>query len=191
MKTENGEKTLITIMMTDSVKMCGLTPIDGLLQPQNYDHQTSETYFAEFEKRLAEVAATKVPYIIVAGHYPVWSIGQYGPTQCLVDKLRPLLHKYGVSAYFCGHDHDLQHLRDTYLGHTVDHVVSGCADLVADSTTHLKSVPSGSLKFHWGDDSLLVNGGFVVAQATDASLTLTYYETNGKSLYQTAIKPRF
>src|ERR1700733_10228806 len=48
------------------------------------------------------------PYLIVSGHFPVYSVAEHGPTKCLVDRLRPLLHQYQATAYLCGHDHNLQ-----------------------------------------------------------------------------------
>lgn len=48
-------------------------------------------------------------YLIVTGHYPVYSAGSAGPSiPCLYNKLDPLLKKYKVQAYISGHDHDLQ-----------------------------------------------------------------------------------
>ncbi len=48
------------------------------------------------------------PYLIVSGHYPIYSVAEHGPTQCLVDRLRPLVHQYHATTYLCGHDHNLQ-----------------------------------------------------------------------------------
>lgn len=48
------------------------------------------------------------PYLLVSGHFPVYSVAEHGPTKCLVERLRPLLHQYRATAYLCGHDHNLQ-----------------------------------------------------------------------------------
>ena len=50
----------------------------------------------------------RAEYLIVAGHFPVLSIAEHGPTKCLTDRLMPMLYKYGATAYFCGHDHNIQ-----------------------------------------------------------------------------------
>ena len=52
-------------------------------------------------------------WLFVCGHHPVYSAGRHGPTPRLVNQLRPLLEKYKVAAYFCGHDHNLQHIQGT------------------------------------------------------------------------------
>ncbi len=52
--------------------------------------------------------AFSAPYLLVGGHFPVYSVAEHGPTQCLVDRLRPLLHQYHATVYVCGHDHNLQ-----------------------------------------------------------------------------------
>ncbi|CAJ0930149.1 unnamed protein product, partial [Mesorhabditis belari] len=35
-------------------------------------------------------------------------MSSHGPTQCLVDRLKPLLEQFSATAYFAGHDHTLQ-----------------------------------------------------------------------------------
>ena len=61
---------------------------------------------------LAEARSTAHPtWIIVAGHYPTFSVGEQGDTSEIVTYLLPLLQKYEVDAYFCGHDHISEHLQ--------------------------------------------------------------------------------
>lgn len=179
--------------MIDTVIMCGNSPSQGYGQPL-YESlmakKIANDYFKDFEERLSKIAQTKVPYIIVAGHFPVWSISSHGPTQCLVDKLRPLLHKYNVSAYLAGHDHTLQHIQDTYLDHTVDYIVTGASNFVEASQVNLPKIPPNSLKFYWSDKSSVVDGGLNLIVANKDNMTITFFETNDKELYQTVIYPR-
>jgi hypothetical protein len=42
-------------------------------------------------------------WLVVAGHYPVYSIGEHGDTDELKTYLVGLLEEYHVHAYLCGH----------------------------------------------------------------------------------------
>ncbi|CEM13067.1 unnamed protein product [Vitrella brassicaformis CCMP3155] len=53
-----------------------------------------------------------VGWIIVVGHYPIYTSGQHGDTDFLVSDVLPLLKEYQVDAYLCGHDHDLELLSE-------------------------------------------------------------------------------
>jgi hypothetical protein len=58
-----------------------------------------------------------------------------------------------------------------------------------NTTTHAGDVPVDSLKFHWAEGNVL-NGGFCLIKANENNMTITFYETNNKELYQTIIYPR-
>ncbi|HUB66969.1 MAG TPA: tartrate-resistant acid phosphatase type 5 family protein, partial [Candidatus Methylacidiphilales bacterium] len=57
------------------------------------------------------LAGSKADWKIVVGHHPIYSGGMHGDQPELIQQVLPLLQKYNVQAYFCGHDHDLQHLK--------------------------------------------------------------------------------
>lgn len=193
-KINHGQDELVKIIMLDTILMCGNSGFDWELDQsprfRSYEHELrANDYFVWLEDEL--IASESYPYVIVAGHFPVWSIAEHGPTKCLVDKLRPLLHKYQVSAYMCGHDHNLQHIQDTAFNQTVDYLLSGASNFVDNSTAHMKSLPdSASLKFHWADSKFMANGGFGLTKINNQNMTFTFYETDGKELYQTVIYPR-
>ena len=111
--------------MIDTVILCGGSNLsdwhrEPLQGPENsfkaetewqwIEDQLRQSTFVFFSHpyRHALLVRSSAPYLIVGGHYPVYSVAEHGPTQCLVDRLRPLLHQYNVTAYLCGHDHNLQ-----------------------------------------------------------------------------------
>ena len=53
-----------------------------------------------------QMSTSKADYLLVAGHFPVYSICEHGNTGNLYDNLRPLLIEHGAH-YIAGHDHCL------------------------------------------------------------------------------------
>lgn len=101
----NTGRTL-TIIMLDTVLLCGNSLDYADEKPRGPLSQVAANrQLTWLQERLA---LSKADFLLVAGHYPVWSVSEHGPTQCLLQNLHPLLNKYKATAYLCGHDHNLQ-----------------------------------------------------------------------------------
>ncbi|XP_017272357.1 tartrate-resistant acid phosphatase type 5a [Kryptolebias marmoratus] len=177
----NTGKTL-TIVMLDTVMLCGNS--DDFVD----EKPRGPLLAAEANRQLVwlqeRLARSKADFLLVAGHYPVWSVSEHGPTECLLQGLRPLLLKYNATAYLCGHDHNLQYLEESGVGY----VVSGAGNFLDPDIRHWNHVPKGSLKFFTGQASTL--GGFVHAEVSRNKLVLTFFQAKGTSLYRTVLPQR-
>lgn len=58
------------------------------------------------------LTASPAAVSVVVGHHPLRSYGHYGDSQPLVKHVKPLLDKHRVRLYMCGHDHDMQLIRN-------------------------------------------------------------------------------
>lgn len=98
------EKKLIHVMMIDTDKLCGNAdfPDDFDTNLKGPAKELSDLYFNQIEEELKLISEQKIPYVIMGGHYPLWSVASHGPTYTLISKLRPLLFKYKVNVYFYG-----------------------------------------------------------------------------------------
>ncbi|CAI8034749.1 Tartrate-resistant acid phosphatase type 5 [Geodia barretti] len=176
-----GTGANLQLVMIDTVLLAGLThPVLRELPPSGpASLSRAEDQWQWIQETLASSTAD---WIIVAGHYPVWSIAEHGPTSILVEKLRPMLEKYNVSSYLCGHDHNLQHIRES--SSPVDYFVVGAGHLTDPSTAHEKDIPPDSLKFHYGVfDISESHGGFATVGITNKIMTTTFYDAKGNKLY--------
>lgn len=179
-------------VMIDTVVLSGgsadpetLEELRGSEYPGPLDVEVAETQWDWINKTLATSTAD---YLVVGGHYPVWSICEHGPTSVLVTRLKPMLEAYHVTAYVNGHDHCAQFFDE---GKGVQYHGIGAGILVDSSTAHKSAVPAGSLKWHWDVSSSAgkKEGAFGHVSITDAGFQVAHYSSSGKQLFQAPVVP--
>lgn len=118
------------------------------------------------------LAYSHASWKIVIGHHPIYSsVDKHGNTRELIEDVLPLLQKYGVQIYFCGHQHFLQHL----VHGNVNFFVCGSGSI---------SIPvSDREDVKFGVDS----PGFLSMTITPESAKAIYFDDKGKNLYSTTI----
>lgn len=94
----------------------------------NFSNKNDQLTPAERQEQLtwlkAELAKPRTtPWLVVNGHHPLYSCGHYGDFPEMTEEWDGLFREHGVHFYFCGHEHDLQHLE--FEGHPTSFVVSG------------------------------------------------------------------
>lgn len=177
----------VQFVMIDTVGIAGQSQlnaedVDGLKGselpgPANLTAAQSQTQWIE-----ETLAASTADYLIVAGHYPVYSVGDHGPTSALSPQKFPYLRKYKVSTYLCGHDHSAQHID---VGDGIQYHVIGSANF-ASGWGHINSVSSSQLKFH---DAR--TGGYATFSVNKGGMVIKHYDGDGALRHSApAIPPR-
>lgn len=111
---------------------------------------------------------------IVVGHHPVLSSGAHGGSPPLQRHIQPLLEQFRATAYFNGHDHDLEHLQS-------DGVNYFCSGAGAEP----RPITQGPLsRFAFG------GGGFASCRLTADELRVTFHDADGAALYSASIARR-
>ncbi|PIK38282.1 putative tartrate-resistant acid phosphatase type 5-like [Apostichopus japonicus] len=181
-----GTNDSLIILMLDTVILAGNSYDELNIPPSGPEEiAAAEKQWTWIKDQLEATRNEK--YVLVAGHYPVWSIAEHGPTDLLVSQLRPLLEKYRVNSYLCGHDHNLQHIRE--VNGTVEYFVVGAAHVIDGSVKHMNSVPKGSLRYHYANPKGM--GAFSYFEVWSDGIQVTFADgIAGKDLYSALIKPR-
>jgi len=178
----------VDIILIDTVQLSGNSQLNdedtdslkGSELPGPADHLAAGNQLAWLD---AQMSASTADYLIVAGHYPVFSIAEHGPTKQLQPSNFPYLRKYRASAYLCGHEHNEQHID---VGDGVQYHVIGSAHNHDASTAHKNTIQSDQLKFHGTPD-----GGFSAISVSKSGMVVKHMDGNGKLLYTApAILPR-
>ncbi|KAM4038257.1 tartrate-resistant acid phosphatase type 5 isoform 1-T1 [Anomaloglossus baeobatrachus] len=173
----------VRLLMLDTVVLCGNS--DDFVGGQPLGAANVKLAEKQLNWLVEKLQTSKDEYLLVAGHYPVWSIAEHGPTSCLVQHVEPLLKKYRVTAYLCGHDHNMQYLQDNS---GIGYVLSGAGNFMENSRKHEEKVPEGYLRFFQGEKETM--GSFAYMKITPKEMKITYVKSGGKSLFQTTLYPR-
>lgn len=134
---------------------------------------TEEERVAQLSWLEAQLKKPRItPFTIVIAHHPVFSDGPHGDHPILIRDWDPLFRKYGVHAYFAGHDHDMQHLE--FQGHPTTHFLSGGggADLYNLKIDPSQRGPYGQKVY-----------GFSRLSVTSRKLTLQHLDGEGRVLH--------
>ena len=117
---------------------------------------------------------TNADWIIVTGHHPVYTGGGRRNAR-LGTKLilKPIFDQYNVDAYFCGHEHDLQHLKDP--GNSTNYFVSGAGSNMSWTGTISQTLFSVS------------TNGFVAISLNKNEMTVQFIADNDDVIYRTSI----
>lgn len=115
-----------------------------------------------------QLSSCTTPWKIVVGHHPMRSYGYYQDQTWMLQHVKPLIDAGGVAAYMCGHDHDLQIIRnpDDQFACVVSGGGGGCR------TTS------------WGQYSKVAatGGGFAVLHVSETTMIAQIVSADGDDL---------
>ena len=144
----------------DGVTKCTLVALDTTPIMQTTDGWKDQLQW------LDRVLGQSAPGIrIVAGHHPIRSYGHYKDQPHLLKHLKPILDRHAVQMYCCGHDHDLQVIRNPDDRFTC--LVSGGGGGSRETSHGTHSVVSHS------------GGGFALVSVIQHRLRVITYDADG------------
>ena len=133
-----------------------------------------------------ELSNSKADFIIVAGHHPIYSIAEHGPTNELVADLLPILKANKVNFYISGHDHQLQLLTD--INSDLQFIVSGAATLPNPSRKHRNDLPDNIIsQMFWSETGLRGYGGYTHFMVYDNKIRAYFIDAkNDEVIFSTS-----
>ena len=129
----------------------------------------SNSQLSWLERELATSAAS---WKIVIGHHPVYAGSQRGGEPELLTLLEPLMKRFGVQAYICGHEHHMEHI-----------VVGGVSYLVCGAGANARSAEGTKGTQFVSGDRL----GFMTTRLSKSAMMVEFIDDQGSSLYRTRI----
>jgi len=183
--TEDG--ATVQFVMIDTVIMAGNSQIKGksgqLLGSELPGAACKISADAQLQWLDETLSASQADYLLVGGHYPIYSVCEHGPTEQLQNDVKPLLQKYKVSAYLAGHDHCAEHID---VGDGVQYHGIGSAAYQDKHAAHVHALEPGQLKFV--DETS--GGGFASFVVSKSQMLVVHHTDDGNHIYNSTLLPR-
>ena len=143
---------------------------------EDYPDAGKQSIAAELEWLEATLAASTAKWKVVMGHHPIYADTDKNESERtdLQRRVQPLLDKYGVDAYICGHIHNFQHIQAK--GSRVQYFVNTSGSLSRDVK------PIEGTQFCSGDE------GFMILSTADNLMRFFLVNYKGEIIYQYDIK---
>ncbi len=172
---DSAPRTLQVVFMDTIIAGAGaLTPT---LAEIGMDPTLQERQWAWLE---ATLAASTADYLLVVGHFPVYSIGTHGSTPFLIHRLKPLLEEHSA-IYLAGHDHNSEHI----VVNSTHYVVAGAGYMCCYDPSTVDGVSASAIQFAMAGDGggafeamprqLKVQSSFATLGFQSDFLKLTFY----------------
>lgn len=118
-------------------------------------------------------------WVLVAGHYPIYSVGVNGDNSILLEELYPILVKHNIHAYIAGHDHTNQFIP---MNDGITHIVSaqgaGRGPFGPEGVKYYGISKSTPYITHYSAEC-----GFAYVKMNDDFMNVTFVNANGKITY--------
>lgn len=166
-RTFEDDGTTVRIVFIDT------TPIISKYRkkPETYPDARKQDVEAQLQWLDRTLSEATEDWIVVVGHHPVYADTDKSEVERLdmQQKVDPLLRKYNVDMYICGHIHNFQHIRRPGSG----------VDYVVNTSGSLARVPRKTEGTVFCSDA----PGFSVLTADKKTLRLDMIDKNGNILH--------
>jgi predicted phosphodiesterase len=185
------DNKIIEIIALDTVTLCPDTSLNllsnNIIKKENINNYEKNKQIKWFKNILKN---SKADWLIVLGHYNLFSHGYRNINTEMYNIIKPLLEKYNVDMYICGHCHNLQHLDCN----DVNYIVSGSfskTSILRDKLNYIYH------KITFTDSSKIVNtnfisnsNGFTIHEINDNNMKISFVDSNNTIIYETNIKQK-
>jgi acid phosphatase len=137
-------------------------------------HVLSQSTTAQLQWMDSVLSHSKAKWKFAVGHHPLYASGKEDSDMPeLIDQMLPIFKKHHVQAYFCGHVHNLEHLKER----GVNFYISG-----GGSQGH-PVTPRADVLFEQG------TAGFLEVALSKKDLVAKFYDNDGKLLDTSEVLP--